>query len=63
MREKGCDYIVLNCVGKETGFASVTNRVTIFKGGRKLVETPLVTKEEAAEVILDRIASGIRRRK
>jgi phosphopantothenoylcysteine decarboxylase/phosphopantothenate--cysteine ligase len=50
---KGCDYIVLNMVGDETGFGTDTNRITVFKGNRKIAATDLVTKEEAASAILE----------
>ncbi len=61
-KRKGCDYIVLNRVGKRTGFAVETNQVTLFKGGRKVFETPLVPKTEAAAMLLERIAGDRRLR-
>jgi phosphopantothenoylcysteine decarboxylase/phosphopantothenate--cysteine ligase len=63
IREKGCDYLVLNVVGRETGFTVATNQITLFKGSRKVVTTPLMTKEESAAVILDRIAADLKRKK
>jgi phosphopantothenoylcysteine decarboxylase/phosphopantothenate--cysteine ligase len=63
IREKGCDYLVLNSVGERTGFAVETNRVTIFRGAKKLVTTPLVSKDEAASIILDSIAADRRLRR
>jgi phosphopantothenoylcysteine decarboxylase/phosphopantothenate--cysteine ligase len=50
---KGCDYIVLNMIGDETGFGTDTNRITVFKGNRKVAGTGLVTKDEAASAILE----------
>ncbi len=50
---KGCDYIVLNMIGDGTGFDSETNKVTIFKGTKKIAGTGLVTKAEAAAAILE----------
>jgi phosphopantothenoylcysteine decarboxylase/phosphopantothenate--cysteine ligase len=63
IREKGCDYLVLNTVGERTGFASATNRITLFRGTKKIVTTPVITKDEAASVILDAIASDGRLRR
>ena len=57
---KGCDYLVLNRVGDKTGFAVSTNSVTLFKGTRKVLETGLVSKNEAASTILRRIAADKR---
>jgi phosphopantothenoylcysteine decarboxylase/phosphopantothenate--cysteine ligase len=55
-KEKGCDYIVLNRIGKGTGFRTDTNRITVFKGGRRVLSTDLVTKEQAASHLVDIIA-------
>lgn len=63
IREKGCDYLVLNVVGKETGFNVATNQITLFKGDRKIVTTPVITKEEAAAIILERIVADLKRKK
>ncbi len=51
--EKGCDYLVLNMVGEETGFGVETNSVTLFKGRKKLVTTPVISKKDAAAAIID----------
>jgi phosphopantothenoylcysteine decarboxylase/phosphopantothenate--cysteine ligase len=59
-REKGCDYIVLNRVGKDTGFGVSTNQVTMFKSGRRLFTTPVISKEEAASLILERLSKDKR---
>lgn len=54
---KGCDYMVLNRVGEKTGFGVSTNRITLFKGMRKMFASDLVSKDEAARLILQRIIS------
>jgi phosphopantothenoylcysteine decarboxylase / phosphopantothenate---cysteine ligase len=56
-REKGCDYMALNAPGKRTGFGAPTNQITLFKGTKKLFATPLVSKDEAAALILDAVAA------
>lgn len=61
-KRKGCDYLVLNRVGTRTGFTAETNRVILFKGTRKVLETPLVPKSEAAGALLERIAADRRLR-
>lgn len=63
IKNKGCDYLVLNVVGEESGFTVKTNSVTVFEGRRKVLSTPVVTKEEAASLILDKVAAGIRSRR
>jgi phosphopantothenoylcysteine decarboxylase/phosphopantothenate--cysteine ligase len=60
IRKKGCDYMVLNVMSETTGFIVPTNRVTLFKGNRKVLETGLVSKIEAASMILDKISSDTR---
>jgi phosphopantothenoylcysteine decarboxylase/phosphopantothenate--cysteine ligase len=62
-REKGCDYMVLNEPGTETGFSVPTNRIAVFKGRKKLFATPLVSKDEAAALILDAVAADRRLRR
>jgi len=62
-RSKRCDYLVLNMIGEGTGFGADTNSVTIFKGTRKIAETGLVTKLEAASAILDILAGDSRVKK
>jgi len=59
-REKGCDYMVLNAPGEKTGFSAPTNRITLFKGQKKLFATLLVSKDEAAARILDAVAADSR---
>ena len=59
-RAKGCDYMVLNEPGPETGFATPTNRITLFKGAKRLFATPVVSKEEAARRIIDALLADRR---
>jgi phosphopantothenoylcysteine decarboxylase/phosphopantothenate--cysteine ligase len=59
-RAKGCDYMVLNEPGPDTGFAAPTNRIVVFKGTKKLFATPVVSKEEAARRIVDALAGDRR---
>ncbi len=60
IREKGCDYLVLNVAGDRTGFEVDTNRITLFRGEEKLEATPVISKREAASVILDYLAEDPR---
>jgi phosphopantothenoylcysteine decarboxylase/phosphopantothenate--cysteine ligase len=62
-KSKGCDYVVFNAVGERTGFSVPTNRITVYRGKRALVTTPVVSKERAASLILDAIASDARVRR
>ncbi len=62
IREKGCDYLALNLIGEKTGFGVTTNRITLFKGTRKILETGLVRKEEAAALVLEKVSSDRRLR-
>lgn len=55
-RAKGCDYTILNEIGRDCGFATSTNRITVFKGITKIFETPVLSKEEAARLIIDALA-------
>ncbi|MGD1048773.1 MAG: phosphopantothenoylcysteine decarboxylase, partial [Candidatus Krumholzibacteriaceae bacterium] len=59
-REKGCDYMALNAPGEKTGFSVPTNRITLFRGQTKLFTSALVSKEEAAALILDALAADRR---
>lgn len=60
IRDKGCDYMVLNRVGDDTGFNVDTNQITLYKGNKQIFSTPVITKAEAASMILDAIASDKR---
>ncbi|HEY5132277.1 MAG TPA: bifunctional phosphopantothenoylcysteine decarboxylase/phosphopantothenate--cysteine ligase CoaBC [Candidatus Krumholzibacteriaceae bacterium] len=59
-REKGCDYMALNAPGEKTGFSVPTNRITLFRGQAKLFTSALLSKEDAATVILDALAADRR---
>jgi phosphopantothenoylcysteine decarboxylase/phosphopantothenate--cysteine ligase len=59
-REKGCDYMALNAPGEKTGFSVPTNRITLFRGQTKLFTSALVSKEDAATIILDALAADRR---
>jgi phosphopantothenoylcysteine decarboxylase/phosphopantothenate--cysteine ligase len=56
LREKNLDIIVLNDVTREdAGFGSDTNLVKIIQGEGKREDLPLMSKEDVANQILDRI--------
>lgn len=59
-RRKGCDYLVLNRIGDKTGFGVSTNHVILYKDARKVLDTGLVSKEEAASLVLGKISSDRR---
>ena len=64
LREKNLDLIVANDVaGKETGFAVDTNAVTIIDRDGCHEAVPLMSKDEVAERILDRVVQLIQQRK
>ncbi|MBU8923276.1 MAG: phosphopantothenoylcysteine decarboxylase, partial [Bacteroidales bacterium] len=54
---KGCDYMVLNMAGMDTGFGTDTNQVTLFKGTEKLETSPLASKDSVAGMIVDMLAA------
>ena len=58
LKEKNLDLIVLNSPGKETGFESDTNKVTIIKQDGKTLKLPLLSKFQVANKILTE-AKGI----
>lgn len=60
---KGCDYVVLNLVGKDTGFGVDTNQVTLYRGKSRILSTPVVLKEKAAEAVLEALVTDGRIRK
>ncbi len=55
IRDKGCDYLVLNMAGKGTGFGAETNQISLYQGNRKIEGTSVISKKEAARIIFDRI--------
>ena len=57
LKRKRLDLIVANDVtATDAGFAVDTNRVTLLGTDGSIEETPLMTKREVAETILDRVA-------
>ncbi len=56
LQEKNLDLIVVNdIVGKKTGFQSDNNQVTLIARNGDAEELPLLSKEETAHRILDRV--------
>ncbi|MFO7916111.1 MAG: bifunctional phosphopantothenoylcysteine decarboxylase/phosphopantothenate--cysteine ligase CoaBC [Candidatus Krumholzibacteriales bacterium] len=55
LKEKNCDLMVLNVIGARTGFSAPTNRITIYNREGKVLSTGLITKDEAAGVILNQL--------
>lgn len=55
LESKGMDLVVLNEAGPESGFETETNRVTLIERDGESETFPLLTKEEVAERILDRV--------
>jgi phosphopantothenoylcysteine decarboxylase / phosphopantothenate---cysteine ligase len=56
LAQKQLDLVVANLVGERTGPESATNQVTLVTKDRA-DEVPLMSKEDAAEAILDRVAA------
>ncbi len=62
LQRKNLDMIVLNDVtAADSGFAVDTNRVIIFERGGNREDWPLMSKEEVAQAILQRIAARLGR--
>ncbi|MEZ4640254.1 MAG: bifunctional phosphopantothenoylcysteine decarboxylase/phosphopantothenate--cysteine ligase CoaBC [Caldilineaceae bacterium] len=62
LERKNLDMIVLNDVtAPDAGFAVDTNRVIIFERGGNREDWPLMSKEEVAQAILQRIAARLGR--
>jgi phosphopantothenoylcysteine decarboxylase/phosphopantothenate--cysteine ligase len=57
LKEKNLDMVVLNRPGKQTGFVSDTNRVTLLIPGKKPEKWPLMDKSEIACKLLGKIAA------
>jgi phosphopantothenoylcysteine decarboxylase/phosphopantothenate--cysteine ligase len=57
LKAKNLDLIAANLVGTEedSGFASATNRVTLLGRDGSVEELPLMTKDEVARAVLDRV--------
>lgn len=57
LKEKDLDFIVANDVTqKDSGFAVDTNQVTILSRTEEPERLPLLSKEEVAVQVLDRVA-------
>jgi phosphopantothenoylcysteine decarboxylase/phosphopantothenate--cysteine ligase len=57
LKEKDLDFIVANDIShKDSGFAVDTNQVTILSRTEEPERLPLLSKEEVAEQVLDRVA-------
>jgi phosphopantothenoylcysteine decarboxylase/phosphopantothenate--cysteine ligase len=52
LKEKMLDLIVSNSTGKETGFETDTNKVTILRQDGKAIKIPLLSKFQVANKIL-----------
>ena len=56
LKAKNLDMIVANDVSRtDAGFETDTNMVKILSADGEMEESPLLTKEEVADLILDRI--------
>jgi phosphopantothenoylcysteine decarboxylase/phosphopantothenate--cysteine ligase len=56
LKEKNLDLIVINdIIGADTGFGSDTNQVSLIDRDYELEKLPLLSKEECASMILDKI--------
>jgi phosphopantothenoylcysteine decarboxylase/phosphopantothenate--cysteine ligase len=64
MKAKNLDMIVLNNPGEPgAGFATDTNKVTIFAPRKKAINLPLMTKSEVAAVIIEEITKILKKQK
>jgi phosphopantothenoylcysteine decarboxylase / phosphopantothenate---cysteine ligase len=55
LESKALDLVVLNHIGAASGFDSDTNEVTLLDRGGEAESLPVLTKDEVAERILDRL--------
>jgi phosphopantothenoylcysteine decarboxylase / phosphopantothenate---cysteine ligase len=55
LESKGLDLVVLNETGPDAGFETETNRVVLLDREGQAEALPLLTKDEVAERILDRV--------
>ncbi|MDH6278336.1 phosphopantothenoylcysteine decarboxylase/phosphopantothenate--cysteine ligase [Aurantimicrobium minutum] len=58
LKRKGCDYLVVNQVGWDQGFATESNAVTVIASGGDILNTANGTKLSVADTILDCITSS-----
>jgi phosphopantothenoylcysteine decarboxylase/phosphopantothenate--cysteine ligase len=64
MKSKNLDMIVLNNPGEPgAGFASDTNKVTIFAPRKKAIKLPLMSKSEVASRIVEEIVKLVKKQK
>lgn len=62
LESKGADVVVANDVaGPDTGFAGLTNAVTILTRGGGEIDVPLGTKRAVARAVLDMVAALVER--
>jgi phosphopantothenoylcysteine decarboxylase/phosphopantothenate--cysteine ligase len=62
LESKGADVVVANDVaGPDTGFAGLTNAVTILTRGGGEIDVPLGTKRAVARAVLDTVAALVER--
>lgn len=59
LEEKGLQIVALNEVGEETGLETPTNRVTLLEDDGTTEEWPLLSKDEAGERLVRRIAERL----
>ena len=56
LKEKNLDLIVINDItGKDTGFGTDTNQISFIDRDYQLEKLPLLTKEECADMIWDKV--------
>lgn len=55
LESKGLDLVVLNHAGPGSGFETETNQVTLIGRGGEAETLPILSKDEVAERILDRV--------
>ena len=61
LQEKNLDLIVINDItGKDSGFGTDTNQVSLIDRDYQLEKLPLVSKEECASMIMDKIVKLVR---
>ena len=58
LKRKGCDYLVVNQVGWDQGFATESNSVTVIASGGDILNTANGSKLSVADTILDCITSS-----
>jgi phosphopantothenoylcysteine decarboxylase / phosphopantothenate---cysteine ligase len=63
LEHKNLDFIVLNDItAQDSGFAVDTNRVIIFERDGQRDDWPLMSKEEVAQAIMQKVAARLGRR-